>query len=219
MRLLLSSAGATNATITDALVGLLGKPISESTALCIPTAAYPNGPGGAWAFAAGAEPRCPMVGLGWRSVGMLELTALPSLDRGSWEPAVRGADAILVNGGDALYLAHWMRESGFADLMGEMQDTVYFGLSAGSMVLAPAIGREFVGWQPPGGGHRALGVVGFSIFPHLDHPDLTENTMTAAVEWAAALPNPGYAIDDATAIRVVDGVVDVVTEGHWRLFA
>jgi dipeptidase E len=74
-------------------------------------------------------------------------------------------------------------------------------------------------WIPPGGDDRALGIVDFSIFPHVDHELLPENTMAAAQGWAAGLPVPGYAIDDETAIRVVDGAVDVVSEGHWKLFA
>jgi dipeptidase E len=86
------------------------------------------------------------------------------------------------------------------------------------MVMTPRIGEDFMGWKPPGGEDRALGWVDFSIFPHVDHPDLPENTMAAAEEWAAGLGNPAYAIDDDTAIRVVDGSVDIVTEGHWKLF-
>jgi dipeptidase E len=42
LKLLLTSAGVRNASIRDALVELLGKPISESTALCIPTATCPG---------------------------------------------------------------------------------------------------------------------------------------------------------------------------------
>ena len=55
-----------------------------------------------------------MTELGWRSVGALELTALPSIDQDRWVSWVREADALLVNGGDTLYLHHWMRESGLA---------------------------------------------------------------------------------------------------------
>jgi dipeptidase E len=62
-------------------------------------------------------------------------------------------------------------------------------------------------------------VVDFSIFPHLENPDLPRNTMAAAERWAADIDGPAYAIDDETAIRVVDGVVDVVSEGNWRRFA
>ena len=125
---------------------------------------------------------------------------------------------LLVNGGDALYLSHWMRESGLAALLPSLHETVWVGLSAGSMVMTPRIGEDFVGWKPPTGGDETLGLVDFSIFPHVDHEDLPENTMAAAERWAATMPVPCYAIDDQTAITVVDGVVDVVSEGHWKLF-
>ncbi len=42
--------------------------------------------------------------------------------------------------------------------------------------------------------------------------------MANAERWAAGIPNPAYAIDDETAIKVVDGSVEVLSEGHWRLF-
>jgi dipeptidase E len=159
-----------------------------------------------------------MCELGWKSLGVLELTALPSVDEERWVAWVREADVLLVNGGDALYLCHWMRQSGLAKLVETLHETVWVGLSAGSMVMTPRIGADFVGWKPPGGGDEALGVVDFSIFPHLDHESLPENTMAGAERWAAGLDCPAYAIDDETAIHVVDGTVDVVSEGHWKLF-
>jgi dipeptidase E len=221
MRLLLTSAGIKNTSIHDALVDLLGKPIAESNALCIPTAGYGHpqvDPGGAWRFISGREPSCPMCELGWKSLGVLELTALPSIDEERWVPWVRETDVLLVNGGDALYLCHWMRQSGLAELLPSLPETVWVGLSAGSMVMTPRIGEDFVGWKPPTGSDSTLGVVDFSIFPHLDHELLPENTMAGAERWAAGIPGPAYAIDDETAIKVVDGTVEVVSEGHWRLF-
>ena len=223
MRFLLTSAGIKNTSIENALVDLLGKPIAESSALCIPTGMYGHpmvGPGWrAWQFIAGQEPLCPMTELGWKSLGVLELTALPSIDEERWVPLVRETDVLLVAGGDALYLCHWMRQSGLADLLPSLHETVWVGLSAGSMVLTPCIGEDFVGWQPPTGGDRTLGIVDFSIFPHVDHEDLPDNSMANAERWAAGIPNPAYAIDDQTAIKVVtDGAVEVVSEGHWKLF-
>lgn len=221
MKLLLTSGGVSNDSIRAALVDMLGKPIAESTALCIPTAMYGMLPRTAvmtWRQIAG-QTSTPMVELGWKSVGMLELTALPSIDSENWVPLVRETDALLVCGGDALYLHHWMRKSGLADLFPSLDKTVYVGLSAGSMVMAPHVGEEFVGWKPPAGGDGALGMVGFSIFPHLDNAMSPENTMADAERWAARVPVPGYAVDDETAIKVVDGVVEVVSEGHWKLFA
>src|SRR5215469_15532753 len=209
MRLLLTSAGIKNASIHDALVDLLGKPIAESNALCIPTASYGHHSfAGAWRFISGREPRCPMCELGWKSLGVLELTALPSLDEEVWVPLVQETDVLLVNGGDALYLCHWMRQSGLADLLPTLPDAVWVGLSGGSMVMTPRIGEEFVNWIPPGGGDEALGVVDFSIFPHVDHPEMPVMCMANAAEWATAIRGPAYAIDDETAIQVVDGTVD-----------
>jgi dipeptidase E len=221
MQLLLTSAGIKNTSIHNALVGLLGKPIAESSALCIPTALYGHpmaGPGNAWRFISGREPETPMCELGWKSLGVLELTALPSIDQEQWVPLVQETDVLLVGGGDSLYLCHWMRQSGLADLMPSLRETVYVGLSAGSMVMTTRIGEDFVIWKPPTGGDEALGVVDFSIFPHLDNPELPENTMAAAEKWAASLGGPAYAIDDETAIQVADGTVEVVSEGHWKLF-
>jgi dipeptidase E len=220
MKFLLTSAGIKNTTIHDALVDLLGKPIAESDALCIPTATYaiPGGAGHAWRFISGREARTPMCELGWKSLGVLELTALPSIDEKHWLPMVQGIDALLVGGGDPLYLCYWMQQSGLVDLLPSLRETVYVGLSAGSLAMAPNIGEDFIGWSPPGGGDRALGMVDFAIFPHLDHEAMPDNSMAGAERWAASLPVPGYAIDDETAIKVIDGVIEVVSEGHWKRF-
>jgi dipeptidase E len=220
MRFLLTSAGIKNTSIHDALVDLLGKPIAESSALCIPTAAYGHpmaGPGAAWRFISGREPRCPMSGLGWKSLGVLELTALPSIDEEQWVPMVHETDVLLADGGDALYLCYWMQQSGLADLLPSLH-AVWVGLSSGSMVMTPSIGEDFVRWQPPGGSDRTLGLVDFSIFPHLDHEQMPSNCMANAEKWAAGMPQPAYLIDDQTAIKVTDGAVEVVSEGHWKLF-
>jgi dipeptidase E len=218
MKYLLTSAGIKNTSIHDALVDLLGKPIAESSALCIPTAVYaiPGGAGHAWRFFSG-QATTPMCELGWKSLGVLELTALPSIDEELWVPMVQETDVLLVNGGDPLYLCYWMRQSGLADLLPSLR-AVYVGLSAGSMVMAPNIGEDFVRWTPPTGGDETLGMVDFSIFPHLDHEMLPDNSMADAERWAAGMRVPGYAIDDQTAIQVTDGTVEVVSEGHWKLF-
>ena len=221
MKLLLTSGGVTNASIRDALVDLLGKPIADCHALCIPTAEYGHPmctPQSAWRFIAGRYPGT-MCDLGWKSVGVLELTALPSIGEERWIPWVREADVLLVDGGDATYLSHWMRESGLADLLPSLPDTVWVGVSAGSMVMTPRIGDDFVRWRPPEGEVRTLGVVDFSIFPHLGHELMPGNTMAEAERWAADIVGPAYAIDDQTAIKVTDGTVEVVSERRWTSFS
>ena len=218
MKFLLTSAGIRNASIQSALLDLLGKPIAECTALCIPTAAYwfSRGPQIAYNLISGAS-RTPLVGLGWKSVGVLELTALPSIERDAWVPAVQAADVFLVGGGDPMYLADWMRQSGFADLIPSLRpEVVYVGVSGGSQAMTPSLGDSYNDRNTRG--YKPLGLVDFSMGVHLDHPDMPDNAMSEYAKWADGIPVPTYAIDDDTAIRVVDGKVDVISEGHWKLF-
>lgn len=222
MNMLLTSAGIRNATIHQTLVEMLGKPIAECNALCIPTASHGHpyaAPLRAWQFISGSpDTTCPMIELGWKSVGVLELTALPSLGKDHWVPWVQEADVLLVNGGDTLYLTHWMRQSGLADLLPSMR-ALYVGLSAGSVMIGPKVADRFVGWSLlPIGSVRLLGLVDFEMFPHVDNPELPDFSMAHAEQWAEGLAGPGYAMDDETAIKVIDGQVEVVSEGHWKLF-
>ena len=228
MNFLLTSSGISNPSINDALVELLGKPVAESSALFVPTAIYPfpGGPGMARKAICGTA-KSPLCDLGWQSLGVLELTALPSIREEAWVPELRETDALLVWGGDVLYLDYWMRKSGLADLLPSLTRPIYVGVSAGSIVMTPYNhDAEFdLGTVPEGsdrgltGADRALGLVDFTLVPHLEHPDFVPEHSTASIqEWAAGVPVPTYAIDDQTAIRVVDGVVDVVSEGQWKLF-
>lgn len=220
MKLLLTSGGVANESIRAALVELLGKPIEASSALVIPTASYPMATGAesAWRIVAG-HAKTPLAELGWASLGILELTALPSLGEARWIDKVRAADALLVGGGDPFYLAYWLRESGLAALLPSLERTVWVGVSAGSLAVAADLDEEFGDWTPPVEAVGALGLVDFAIFPHVDHPALPENRMADAERWAARRRGPAYALDDDTAIKVVDGEIDVVSEGHWRRFA
>jgi dipeptidase E len=217
VKLLLTSGGVTNTSIRDALVDLLGKPVAESTALCVPTAQWGHpmcGPVSVRGFVSGLPPWGGMSAMEWKSLGVLELTALPTIGAERWVPWVEEADVLLVDGGDATYLCHWLRKSGLADLLPSLPDTVWAGVSAGSMVMTPRIGDAFVEW-PSAPDDRTLGVVDFSIFPHLDV--FPQNTLTDAERWAAAIGTPSYALDDQSAIKVTEGGVEVVSEGNWKL--
>jgi dipeptidase E len=221
VKFLLCSAGITNPSIDDALVELLGKPIAESSALCIPTGVqpFPGGTTQVYRFISGATAG-PMCGLGWKSLGVLELTALPSVRPDDWIPAVQEADALLVWGGSPMYLCYWMRESGLADLLPSLRpQTVYVGTSGGAMVATPDFGgTTYDDTELLTASDNALGLVDFSVFPHLDRKDGLPETPMAEIEaWAAGLSVPAYVIDDETAITVVDGNVDIVTDGRWLL--
>jgi dipeptidase E len=225
MRFLLTSAGIANASIHDTLVDLLGKPIAESNALFIPTAVYPfpNGAGMAWKAISGNAPS-PLCELGWKSLGVLELTAIPSIQQESWLPLLRETDALLVWGGNVLYLCHWMRQSGLADLLPSLSESVYVGVSAGSIVVTPYnCDAEFnLQFVPAGSAmaeesDRALGLVDFALRVHLDREGFEDSSLTNIERWAAGIPVPTYAVDDETALKVTDGTVEVVSEGQWKL--
>ncbi|NEA34690.1 Type 1 glutamine amidotransferase-like domain-containing protein [Streptomyces sp. SID13031] len=240
MRALLTSSGIKNDSIRDALVELLGKPIAESSALFIPTGIYPfpGGAGMAWQSITGPS---ALGNLGWKSLGLLELSVLPSIEEDAWVPAVRDADALLVWGGDPLFLADWMRRSGLADLLPTLRsEAVYVGVSAGSMAVTSTFVETYT--EPPRGNHGAVksedivfttpdgdvnrtlvtgqgaGLVDFAVIPHLEHEHHPDASLANAEKWAARIPAPTYAIDDQTAIKVVDGTVEIVSEGQWKLF-
>jgi dipeptidase E len=222
VKFLLCSSGISNPSIHDALVDLLGKPIAESNALCIPTGVqpFPGGPSHVYRFISGSAPG-PMCELGWKSLGVLELTALPSIKDEYWIPDVQETDALLVWGGSPLYLCYWMRQSGLADLLPSLRrETVYVGTSGGAMVATPDFGgTAYDASDPLTGSDRALGLVDFSVFPHLEHEDMPDTSLANIERWAAGIRAPAYAIDDQTAVKVTDGTVEVVSEGHWKLFS
>ena len=219
MKLLLTSAGISNTSIRNALVNLLGKPIAEASALFVPTAiyAYPNGADIARRVITGSlgDPFCE---LGWKSLGVLELTSLLSIKRELWVPMLRETDALLVGGGDCQYLTYWMQQSGLADLLPSLLTrTVYVGLSAGSMVMT-RYGTTYGHHTLPAETHKSLGLLDFALHPHLDHEWFPENSLANYEKLAATLPMPSYMIDDQTAIKVTNDAIEVVSEGNWRLF-
>lgn len=241
MKLLLTSSGISNPSLRAALVEMLGKPIEEANALFVPTGIYPFSVGPRMAYRAiCGQAKTPLAELGWASLGVLELTALSSIAREAWVPSVEETDALLVWGGDPVFLSYWMRESGLAEMLRYREGGVYVGVSAGSMATAGEFAESYS--HPPGGPFRGIssepiefetqkgkirntlvkaqgaGLVDFAVIPHLDHEEHPDASMTNAEQWAATMSVPVYAIDDQSGVKVVDGKVQVVSEGHWRLF-
>jgi len=219
MKLLLTSAGISNKSIYNALVSLLGKPIADSNALFVPTAIY-GVPGGHEIV---RKVICgtmgdPFCDLGWKSLGLLELTALPSLKREFWIDTVSQTDALLVGGGDCQYLTYWMKQSGLSEMLPELlEKIIYVGLSAGSMIMT-SYGTTFGNHSLPAETDKSLGLLDIAIHPHLDHEWFPHNALANLQKLAATLPVSSYLIDDHTAIQVVDGSIQVVSEGNWEFF-
>src|SRR6478609_1665699 len=242
MNLLLTSSGISNKSIHNALVDLLGKPIAEANALFVPIGVYPfrGGQHYAWNPIGGqAAPR--MCQLGWKSIGILELSVLPSIDKDNWLPSLAEADALLVWGGDPLFISYWMQKSGLTDLLPSLPgNLVYVGVSAGSIAVAsifaetygddrscagsPLTSEEIVFSSAKGEFRRTLvtangmGLTQFAMIPHFENKDHQDASSANAEKWASKLPIPVYAIDDETAIKVNDASVEVVSEGQWKLF-
>jgi dipeptidase E len=219
MKLLLTSAGISNTSIRDALVDLLGKPIGESSALFIPSAIYAinGGPNIIRKVICGTlgDPFCE---LGWKSLGILELTALPSIKKELWLPMLKETDALLVGGGDCQYLCYWMQTSGLAEFLPSLlRKIVYIGLSAGSMIMTN-FGTTYGNHNLSTDSDKSLGILDFAIHPHLAHESFPENSLANLEKLASSLPMSSYAIDDNTAIKVTDTGIEVISEGQWKLF-
>lgn len=230
-KLLLTSSGITNDTIQKALVDLLGKPIHESSALFVPTAiyAYPQGIKHGWEVI--KEP----AKLGWKTFGVLELTALPSLSKEVWLSQIEETDAIMVGGGNKFYLSYWMEKSGLFEILPQLlsQGKVYVGASAGSMMMTQGLNYDHERFEKTGvyyddefdeemssdaGSARTLGLVDFVIRPHLGADYFPQATLENVEKWAAKAAAPLYALDDQSALKVVDGNVEAISEGTWKLF-
>jgi dipeptidase E len=231
MKLLLTSSGITNESITKALVDLLGKPISESSALFVPKAIYPF-PGG---------PNYSWVGikesgkLGWKEFGVLELTALPSMPKECWLPQFEATDALIVGGGNGFYLSYWMEQSGLFELIPRFlaRGKVYVGISAGSMIMTAKLhfnqehfdktdiylDDEYNEEMPSSAGSaKTLKLVDFVIRPHLESDYFPQVTLDNAERGSKKAGVTLYALDDQSTIRVSAGKIEVVSEGEWKRF-
>ena len=213
MRFLLLRRASRTKSISDALVGLLGKPFDECSALCIPTAAYghPLKPGVAWKFVSG--PERPHVRAGLEDPACSSSPPFPAsiVSNGArWSTT----DVLLANGGDALFLGAGAG-SGLAELLPLLENTLR-GLTRqlgddaphrGGLCLLEAARRRRRGPRD----RRLLDLPGMSITSTARRHDAN------AEPWAAGLGNPAYAIDDDTAIQVTDSGVEIISEGHWKL--
>jgi len=229
MKLLLTSAGIANPSIRAALEELLAKPISQSRALFVAAGMYPFPGGGTRVLEVlRGQSGSPLIDLGWESLGLLEITALTSIRREHWVDDVAASDALLVWGGNVMYLKYWMERSGLADLLPTLEHVVYVGVSAGSIVMTPfnCDAESNVAFAPDDGevakdARHGLGLVDFTMWVHVGNPNpiFEDHTLANVQRWASGVTVPTYALDDASAIKVDGHEVEVVSEGQWTLFS
>lgn len=220
MKLLLTSTGVTNKSIHRALEELLGKPTKQSKIAFIPTAAYGADSNKSWLV----KELQVAYGLGWQNFNVVEISAL---DKDSINEQLSEADVIHMNGGNAYFLMNRIINSGLEELLPELLKTkIYLSSSAGGIVtskyfpsnLAEAYGKDEDDKLEQGTVDHGLGLVDFVIKPHLNSAAFPNRTMEWYEEVSKKINAPFYAIDDQTAIKVVDGKVEVVSEGTWKLF-
>jgi dipeptidase E len=218
MKLLLTSAGITNKTITRELLDLTEKPFENLKMAFIPTAANVERGSKDWLI----DDLVNCNNLGFESIDIIDISAIP---KDSWEPRIREADVLVFGGGNTFHLMYWVEKSGLKDILSDLlSDKIYVGISAGSIITSRRLSvsdserlySEEIGEHEKS--TEGLGFVDFCIRPHLNSPYFPKINKEEMEEAAKELKEPMYVVDDQTAIKVVDGKVEVVGEGECLKF-
>lgn len=214
MKLLLTSAGLSNKTITNALADLLGEPADGKRLAFVPTAANVEDGDKHWLI--DDYNNCRDAGF---EVDIVDISAL---SKDQWLPRLEQARVLFFGGGNTFHLMHWMKKSGLTELIPELLKTrVYAGISAGSCVAGPTIYnsvQNLFGEKYELEIKDGLGMVDLQFIPHLNSPYFDkirkENLELAAKD----LEEPVYALDDQSAMVVNGDQIEVVSEGEWHKF-
>ena len=213
MKFLLTSAGISNPSIKKALFELLEKPASETRVVFIPTAANLVADDKSWLV----QNYNDFLKLGLQSFDIVDISAVP---KENWMKRFEAADVLCFGGGDEQYLTHLMRESGVVEVLPELLKTrVYMGISAGSMVVGKLLSGELTKelWPEESfeGSEEGLGLYDFSILPHLNSDYFAHLRVPLIESMKDRFPQTIYALDDASALKVIEGQIEVVSEGQF----
>lgn len=211
MKLLLTSAGVKNKSIGGALEGLLAKPIKDVKVGFVPTAANAELGHKDWFIQQLTE----LLELGYKFIDIIDISA-PDVD---WRGRLKEVDVLVVSGGNTFHLLNQVRKTGFDKwLIENIENKVYVGISAGSILVTPTIAiapvddgdKNLCGIKDLAGLH----FVDFEVSPHTpEHVSYKANE-----EYAKTIKNKLYAYDDNTALRIAEGEVEVISEGKWKLY-
>ena len=213
MKFLLTSAGISNPSIEKALFELLEKPVSETRVVFIPTAANLVADDKSWLV----QNYNDFLKLSLQSFDIVDISAVP---KENWIKRFEAADVLCFGGGDEQYLTHLMRESGVVEVLPELLKTrVYMGISAGSMVVGKLLSGELTKelWPEESfeGSEEGLGLYDFSILPHLNSDYFAHLRVPLIESMKDRFPQTIYALDDASALKVIEGQIEVVSEGQF----
>ncbi len=214
MKLLLTSGGITNPSIASALFGMTSKKPEELTLVFIPTASNAETGDKDWLIN-------DLLNLKKLNLGSIEITDISAVDETIWKPSIKRADILFFEGGNTYHLMEWMNKSGLTAMMPELLKTkIYVGVSAGSIVtnkdmqlkIGQAIYEEDLdkNYELEG-----LNLVDFYFLPHLNSPYFTNLSEEHIREFTKDINDTIYALDDESAIKIVDGELEVISEGEW----
>lgn len=214
MKLLLTSAGISNNSIAKALFDLVGKAPEKTDLVFIPTASNVESGDKSWFI----DDLINLKEQGFRSIDMADISAVPE---SIWRPKFESADILFFEGGDTYHLMDWIKKSGLDSLLPSLlEGRVYVGASAGSMVTGKNLsakisqivyGEDFDKREDV----SALGLTNFYFLPHLNSPYFTNRNEAHMKEALTMVDEKIFALDDQSALEVVDDKVKIVGEGKW----
>lgn len=218
MKLLLTSNGLSNQSIITALIELAGKPAEKINVVFIPTAANAEEDDKSWLID-------DLVNIKNQKFNQIDIVDISALPKESWLPRLEHADVLFFGGGHTRHLMHWVSKSGLANILPELLKTrVYVGISAGSLITAPTLALSSNISEPfkygddiPDDG-KGLGLVNFSVRPHLNSPDFPKANGEVIKEKAREINETVYGLDDMSALKVIDGQVEIISEGETFVF-
>jgi len=214
MKLLLTSSGITNQSIAEALFSLTGKQAEDTTVVFIPTAATIETGNKDWFI----NDLLNLKKLNFKSI---EITDISAVDEKIWKPSIEGADVLFFEGGNTYHLMQWLEKSGLAKMLPELlKNKVYVGVSAGSMVMSKDISVKLTLWlyeedSPKIENIKCLNFVDFYFLPHLNSPYFKVRNDSFIRDVTKDITKKIYVLDDNSALKIVDGKVEVISEGKW----
>lgn len=211
MKLLLTSGGMKNQSMAKALQDLVLKPFSETNLAFIPTAGDIGSSDKSWLI----EDYSEFKSLGFKNFDIVDIAALAPEQ---FLPRLESADVLVFGGGNVYFLLDWIERRGLNSVLADLLKTrVYVGISAGSIATAKTIRSSSKKADVPGQEHHegdpGLGFVDFHIRPHMNSPKFPQWTEAGVTELAEQIQEPLYGLDDQSALKVVDGKVEIVSEG------
>lgn len=214
MKLLLTSAGITNKSLSKALFDLVGKKPEETTLVFIPTASNVEKERG-WVDE-------DLELLRKLSFKQIETADISTMSKDKWRPIFENSDVLYFEGGNTYYLMEWINKSGLSDMLPELLKTkVWVGVSAGSMVTNPNLdlimSQELYGEDlDKEADMPALNLVNFYFIPHLNSKYFDKLTIENIEKSAKRFTDKIYTVDDEGAVQFVDGNIEVISEGIWK---